>query len=112
MAVPDLNDCKPGFAPTEYNVLIAPEVIEEKKIGSIFITDATAEAEESRTMKGRLVSISPLAFNYETSWPDGAKPHPGQVVLFAKFGGVVVKGDDGRDYRVAKDKDLMGVYHV
>ena len=111
MAVPELSDCRPGFVPTEYNVLIAPEVIEEKKIGSIYITDATAENEEARTMKGRLISASPLAFNYEANWPDGAKPQPGQVVLFAKFGGVLVKGNDGRDYRAAKDKDILAVYH-
>lgn len=110
MAVPALDDCKPGFLPTEYNVVIAPEVLEEKKIGSIIITDATAEAEESRTMKGRLLAVSPLAFNYDQNWPDGAQPQPGQSVLFAKFGGVVVKGEDGREYRVCKDKDVMGIY--
>lgn len=110
MAIPSLSECNPGFDPVEYNVVIAPEVIEEKTAGGIFLPDAKKEMDELAQVKGRLVSCSPLAFTYEANWPEGSrKPQAGDVVIYAKYGGTLIKGDDGREYRLLKDKDIAAV---
>lgn len=110
MALPTLDECKPGLKPTEYNVLIAPDDA-EKRIGSIIIPDSVQEANKMATMQGRLVDVSPLAFNYDADWPDGSrKPQPGDKVLFAKYAGVLVDGEDKREYRACKDRDVIAVY--
>lgn len=109
MAVPALADCNPGAAPSEFNVIIAPDDT-EKRIGSIIIPDSVKEANKMASMRGRLVAVSPVAFDY-ASWPEGSRrPQVGDEVLFAKFAGVLFDGADGREYRAAKDKDIIAVY--
>ena len=108
--IPDLKDCNPGFEPVEYNVLIAPEEVETKTAGGIILVDNTKETEQTAQVRGVLVAASPLAFNFD-EWPENAppRPKPGDHVIFAKYGGTIIKGDDGRDYRMCKDKDVCAV---
>jgi co-chaperonin GroES (HSP10) len=117
--IPSTEDCKPGIDPVEYNVLIAPEEAEaaysmKRADGSTFELikpDVTKESEDLAQMRGRLVAVSPLAFNYDT-WPEEhieRRPKAGDAVLFAKYAGVLHKGDDGREYRLCKDKDVAAV---
>lgn len=105
--IPALNECDPGFAPVEYNVVVRPEDVSDK-VGSIFIANATKEKEELACVRGRLVAVSPLAFNY-AEWPEGKMPNPGAAVIFAKYAGVLIKGRDGNEYRLCKDKDIAAV---
>lgn len=106
--VPKLEDCNPGFEPTEYNIVIAPAVIEEK-VGSIIMATETHDRLKDAAQLGRLVAVSPVAFNYER-WPDGAgPPQVGDVVWFARFAGGTFDGVDGKTYRIVKDKDIAGV---
>lgn len=107
--IPSLSECNPGGYPVEFNVVIAPEEVEEVTKAGIIIPGMAKEKEDAASMRGRLISASPLAFNYDT-WPDGSrKPQPGDVVLFAKYAGVLFKGADEREYRACKDKDLIMV---
>lgn len=107
--IPELTECSPGLEPMEYNILIRPEVFEERSAGGIIFSDQTKEAQEIATMRGRLVAVSPLAFNFD-GWPEGArKPQIGDAVLFGKYAGVLQKGADGAEYRLCKDRDLAAV---
>lgn len=107
-SIPSLSECKPGVKPSEFNVLVLPEVAEEKTKGGIILIDASKDAKEAAGQRGRLVAISPVAFDY-ASFPEGSTPVVGDVVLFAKFAGTLVTGLDGRDYRLMKDRDVMAV---
>jgi len=108
--LPKLEDCNPGLDPVEFNVLIAVDEAPSVTRGGIIIPENARESERLASMKGLLVEVSPLAFDY-SDWPDGSrKPTPGDTVLFAKYGGILVDGDDGRQYRVCKDKDILAVY--
>ncbi len=97
--------------PTEYKVLIAPIQVDEKTKGGIIIPDEHKDREQFAQMQGTLVAVSPLAFTYadEASWGEAEKPKPGDKVLFAKFAGAVVKGMDGKDYRIVNDRDVAAV---
>jgi co-chaperonin GroES (HSP10) len=112
MAVPDLADCKPGIDPTEFNIIIAPETAETVTAGGIILLDNSKEAKDMASMIGRLVKVAPLAFSYAKAeeWGDARKPRPGDRVLFGKYAGVLVKGDDEREYRVCKDADIIAVF--
>ncbi len=106
--VPKLEDCKPGFIPTEYNVVVAPAVI-GKKIGAILIADETRERVADGAQVGRIIACSPVAFNYER-WPeDAGPPQVGDIVWFARFAGASFEGIDGETYRIIKDKDIAGI---
>lgn len=97
--------------PTEYKVLISPIVVDEKTKGGIIIPDEQKDRQQFAQMEGMLVAVSPLAFTYadDDAWGDAEKPKPGDRVLFAKFAGAVVKGMDGKDYRIVNDKDIAAV---
>lgn len=107
--IPSTTDLRPGISRmAEYNVLIAPEDTEEVTVGGIIIPKSTKEKNDIMTMRGRLVMVSPHAFNY-AEWPNDDMPKPGDAVLFAKYAGTLVDGADGREYRICKDKEIVAV---
>ncbi len=89
--IPQLSDCNPGMKPTEYNVIIAPARAAEKA-GSILKPDDYRESEEMAMQVGRIVAMSPLAFNYD-QWKDSedAKPKVGDIVWFARYAGALIE---------------------
>jgi co-chaperonin GroES (HSP10) len=106
--LPKLIDCNPGFEPMEFNVVVAVAELETKTAGGIIILESKAEADQASSMRGLLVSVAPMAG--DAIWPDDDEaPIPGDEVIFAKYGGVLVTGDDGREYRLLKDKDIIAV---
>lgn len=108
MALPTLDDCRPGIRPLEYYVLIAPETIEEKTRGGIILPQAKRETDEIATQRGRIVAQSPLAW----SFADGNehRAQVGDVVLFGRYAGSLIEGVDGKTYRLCRDKDVAGIF--
>ena len=112
MALPALADCAPGFDAVEFNVVVAVADAEKVSSGGIILPPDASEARQAASMRGRVVSVSPLAFNYDT-WPEGSrKPQPGDEIVFAKYAGVLIEGEDKREYRIIKDRDVAAVYRV
>lgn len=107
--LPELKDVAPGIAPHEFNVLVLPRELESETTGGIMLPDHLKDREKEAAVEGLLVAVSPAAFSY-AEWPQGtAQPQPGQCVLFSRYAGLLVKGDDGRTYRVLKDKDVIAI---
>ena len=83
-----------GLEPTEYNVLVKPDKVEEKTKTGIYVPDMVREKEQAAAQRGVIVAMSPLAFTYET-WPAGAyAPRVGDLVA---YGGDLVEADPGED---------------
>lgn len=100
---------KSGINPTEFNCLVLPDPVEEKTKGGIILTDAHRDADKHATVEGVLIAVSPLAFTY-SDWPaERYKPKIGQKVIIARYGGNLFKGNDGLEYRLLKDKDILAV---
>lgn len=108
--IPELADCNPGFDPVEYKVIVAPKVSEAVTKGGIFLPDEVKDMEGVAEVWGRLVAVSPLAFNFD-QWPEDGppRPKPGDMVLYGKYAGSLITGDDGREYRIMHDKDICAV---
>lgn len=94
-----------GLQPVEYKILIAPDVVEEVSAGGIVLAGKTTEREAMAQVKGTLVAVGGNAFE---DWK-GNIPQVGDVIWFAKYAGYVVKGADGKDYRLANDKDCSAI---
>ena len=103
---PPLSDLNPGVEPVEFNVLVLVCEVAEQTSGGIYRPQDTKELEELAGIEGLLVAKSAKAG--EEIWAE-PKPRPGERVTFAKWAGVIVVGDDGRKYRLMKDKDITGV---
>lgn len=103
--IPTLENTKIDFYPVEYNVIVCPEVVEEKTKGGLILPDSVKETEGLAQSWGLLVAKSPLAFNYD-AWPEGAEqPKPGDHVFYARYAGTMIE-HGGKQYRIMKDKDI------
>jgi len=102
-----------GLMPVEYKVVVRPEKAKDyvaTKTGvRIYKPDETKERDDHASMEGELVAIAPHAFTYE-EWPENArKPMVGDHVIFARYSGITVEGNDGVEYRLMNDKDIVAV---
>jgi co-chaperonin GroES (HSP10) len=107
--IPAIEECEPGLVPTEFNVVVYPETVEEKTAGGIFLPDKAKETEGLAVQNGRLVAVSPVAWTY-ADWPaDARKPQAGDAVMFARYAGILRTDASGKEYRVIKDRDVVAV---
>ena len=98
-----------GISPTEFNCLVKPNAVNRITKGGIELPEIAIQREESAAIYGTLVACSPISFTYER-WPEGCRrPSVGDHVIFAKFAGMKVKGKDGAEYLLVKDKDIAAI---
>lgn len=90
-----------GITPLEFKVLILPDDVDKVSAGGIYMPDIRHEREEWAQVRGTLVATGGRAFE---DWPDA--PSVGAEVYFAKYQGILVPGDDGKEYRLCNDKDV------
>jgi co-chaperonin GroES (HSP10) len=107
--IPKLEDCKPGLKPLGYTVLVAVEVHEEVTAGGIHVPEQFRNREDSASEKGRIVDVSPMAFQ-GGDWASSTPLKVGSAVLFQRYAGTETEGGDGRKYRIINDEDLKGVF--
>jgi chaperonin GroES len=96
-----------GLSPVEYKVLVAPEEVEVKTSGGIYLPDISQEKEQQAQMTGILVAVSDMAFE---EW--GAPvPEPGDKVLFRRYAGIrdTTGPKDGKKYWFINDKDIIAI---
>lgn len=98
-----------GIVPLDLRVLVKPDSAEKVSSGGIIIPETVADQKRQAMMKGTLVAVG------ENAWEEAAsrsqifrKPKIGDRVMIAKYGGVVVTGLDGTDYRLLNDEDIIG----
>ena len=94
-----------GIQPVEYKILIEPTEVEQVSAGGIVLASKTTEKEQMAQVRGTLVAVGGNAFE---DWT-GTIPTVGDTVCFAKYAGYVIKGDDGKEYRLANDKDVVAI---
>lgn len=95
-----------GIQPLDLKVLVLPDAVEEKK-GSLYIPETAQEREKYAMLKGTLVAIGENAWEEAAARsPEFTRPTPGDRILIAKYGGILVTGDDGKEYRLMNDSDV------
>lgn len=104
-----------GIYPCGSRVLIKPDEIERKTEGGIIIADTIAERHAMAQTTGYLVAIGPDAFIHKVE-REGIKKKvvgysepfakEGDRICFAKYGGLMLTGKDGYEYRVMNDEDI------
>lgn len=91
-----------GIVPVEYKVLILPDSVKERTAGGIILPEMMKDREQMAQVKGKIVAVGGDAF---ADWKDS--PLPGMRVYFGKYAGYTVIGDDGQEYRLVNDKDIV-----
>lgn len=98
-----------GLRPCEFNVIVRQDDTDQKTKLGLIKPDEVVEREKHGKTQGVLVALSPLAFNADIWPPDMPRPEPGTRIAFAKHAGTFVTGNDGIEYRVIKDRDVVAV---
>lgn len=98
-----------GIEPLDVRVLVHPDPVVEVTKGGIFLPDQVKESEKFATVKATLVAVGVNAFAEAKANPSFTAPAPGDRVMIAKYGGVQIKGDDGNEYRLMNDEDVVAL---
>ena len=84
-------------------VLIKPTVEEEKSKGGILLPDTVSK---EKPQVGEVLSVGPGATNKDGKMiPMTVKK--GDKVVYAKYSGTDIKGDDDEDYLILSEKDIL-----
>ena len=94
-----------GIWPVGYRVLVKPDPIEETTKGGIIIAETIRDAHGQAQTTGTLVAAGPDA------WREflGKWAKVGDKVVYAKYGGLVIAGLDGAEYRLLNDEQITAV---
>ncbi len=99
-----------GIVPLDVRVLVLPDPAVSQTKGGIFLPDQHVEREKYATVKATLIAVGVNAWEEAAARSQAfSAPLPGSRVLIAKYGGIMLTGDDGQDYRIMNDVDVVGV---
>jgi chaperonin GroES len=95
-----------GIEPLDLKVLVRPDLAETKTAGGIIIPDATADRQKFAVLKATLIAVGDNAFK---EWGYGNAPKTGSRILMAQYAGARVKGQDGEEYILMNDEDVVAL---
>lgn len=99
-----------GIQPLDLRVLVLPDPVETKSAGGIILPDQHTDREKFATIKATLIEVGVNAWEEAAARsPKFIKPVPGDRVLISKYGGVLLTGDDGKEYRIMNDIDITAL---
>lgn len=83
-----------------------------KVVNGLYVTDEKQEQITTAAETGVIVGVGDQAFKYNADrtrlWEGDNKPKLGERVIFERYAGMLVIGEDGRFYRVVDDKVIAG----
>lgn len=116
-----------GIIPKGDRIVVKPDEVEKVTEGGIIIPDAQADRHANAQTIGTLVAVGPDAWQHHTETiyrtingelklvekrtVGYSEPFAqvGDRVAFAKYGGLAVVGEDGKQYRILNDEDITAV---
>ena len=91
--------------PLGARVLIKPVFEEEKSKGGILLPDTVSK---EKPQVGEILAVGPGSTNKEGKIiPMTVKK--GEKVVYAKYSGTDIKGDDDKDYLLLSEKDILAI---
>ncbi len=91
-----------GYKPLDLVALVHPDPVEAVTAGGIIIPEATQDKQKYHTQKATLIAVGKSCF---AQWIE--KPQPGTRVLIVQYAGTLLKGDDGKEYRIIREDDII-----
>ena len=93
-----------SYNPLGDRVIIEIEVAEATTASGIVLPDTAKEKPQT----GKVISVGPGRISDEGKViPMSVKS--GDVVIFAKYGGTEMKDEDGNEYLIVKESDILAV---
>lgn len=93
-----------GITPLDLVALVHPDPVEAVSKGGIIIPENVQDKQKYHVQKATLIAAGKSCF---AQWVE--KPEPGSRVLIAQYAGTLMKGKDGKEYRVIRNEDLVAL---
>ncbi len=109
---PYLGSNRSGWSPVGDYVLVQPDAIAQTTSGGIELPADIAERMQLAAITGVVVECGGEAFkwNADRTRPfGGSPPKAGDRIIFEKYAGKPILGEDGISYRIMEDKMIGGV---
>lgn len=101
--IKDINQS--GILPTGGHLLVLPQAVEEMSAGGIILPQETREKEQQAATVGMLIAVG------SSAWADLDDGSPwalaGDKVSYSRYAGVAMTGQDGQDYVLINDNDVL-----
>lgn len=95
----------PGIIPTGGHILVKPEKVNEKTAGGIYMPESSREKEQQAATTGILVAVG------SSAWADLDDGMPwanvGDRISYSRYAGISMTGQDGEDYVLINDNDVL-----
>ncbi len=101
-----------GWSPIGDYVLVRPDEIAKKTTGGVELPDDLADRMQLAAITGTVIECGDEAFKWSADRArpfEGYKPKPGDRVIFEKYAGKPIVGEDGINYRILDDKSIGGI---
>lgn len=103
-----------GIYPLDHRVLILPDKVEEVTAGGIIIPSMETDKQKFAMTNATIVAVGALAWSEakhdaKTFGVDAKFPEVGSRVKVGKYTGDVHKGEDGEDYTILNDTDVIAL---
>lgn len=93
--------------PAGHRVLVRVQPTERKTASGIVLPDTAVEKNQRDQVKGVITRVGITAWKAFDDGRPWAKV--GDLVLFSRYGGKIIYDDDGTEYRVLNDEDIVAV---
>lgn len=96
---------KSGLTPVGISILVLPDPVEQiTESGIVVSTDSTHAKEEMKQTDGEVIAIGEHAY-----YDEKPRCKVGDRVIMASYSGIIRKGNDGLNYRIIKDNDVVAI---
>ncbi len=94
-----------GILPTGGHLLVLPNKVEEVTAGGIILPQETRDKEQQAATVGTLIAVGAGAWLDLDDGSPWAKV--GEKVSYSRYAGVSMAGQDGQDYVLINDNDVL-----
>ena len=101
-----------GWEPALDRVLVRPDIASVRSSGGVELPEDLTDRMQMAAITGVVIAVGDDAFKWNadgTRLFEGYKPVPGDRVIFEKYAGKPILGEDGQDYRLLDYKSIGGV---
>lgn len=99
-----------GINPIRDLILVKPEENVKSEEGVIIIPESAKRNELAAQTFGYVVALGSICYKFEKrNYDVDVEVKPGDRIMFAKYSGIVVIGEDKQEYRLIRDDDVQAV---
>jgi chaperonin GroES len=101
-----------GWEPLDDKVIVLVDEHVEQTSGGVYVPEHIRQRQTMAAETGTLIALGPGAFVYDDdvrrTWI-GRRPEPGDRVVFERYAGTLLDGEDGRQYRLMSQQSIGAV---